>query len=69
LTAAATLVFAAATLALAELRFVPLLVVSIMAGGMAWVAMMSSLTVQEGVEPVATHLIAARANNRRILAE
>ena len=45
LTAAATLVFAGATLALAYLRFVPLLVVCMMAGGMAWLAMMSSLTV------------------------
>ena len=45
LTAAATLVFAGATLALAYLRFVPLLVASMMAGGMAWIAMMSSLTV------------------------
>jgi MFS family permease len=45
LTAAATLVFAGATLALAYLRFMPLLVASMMAGGMAWLAMMSSLTV------------------------
>jgi MFS family permease len=45
LTAAATLVFAGATLALAYLRFVPLLVACMMAGGMAWLAMMSSLTV------------------------
>src|SRR6266545_2198692 len=45
LTAAATLVFAGATLALAYVRFMPLLVASMMAGGMAWLAMMSSLTV------------------------
>src|SRR5207302_143620 len=45
LTAAATLVFAGAMLALAYLRFVPLVLVSTMAGGMAWMAMMSSLTV------------------------
>jgi MFS family permease len=45
LTVAATLVFAGATLALAYLRFVPLVVASMMAGGMAWIAMMSSLTV------------------------
>ncbi|MCI0393430.1 MAG: MFS transporter [Chloroflexi bacterium] len=45
LTAAAILVFAGATLALAYLRFVPLLVVCMLAGGMAWLAMMSSLTV------------------------
>lgn len=45
LTAAATLVFAGATLALAYLRFMPLLVACMMAGGVAWLAMMSSLTV------------------------
>jgi MFS family permease len=45
LTAAATLVFAGATLALAYLRFMPLLVACMMAGGMAWLAMMSSLSV------------------------
>ncbi|HLF73554.1 MAG TPA: MFS transporter [Anaerolineales bacterium] len=45
LTAAATLVFAGATIALAYLRFVPLLVACMMAGGLAWLAMMSSLTV------------------------
>jgi MFS family permease len=45
LTAAATLVFAGATLALAYLSFVPLLVVCMAAGGVAWMAMMSSLTV------------------------
>ncbi|HUS17291.1 MAG TPA: MFS transporter [Chloroflexia bacterium] len=44
-TGAATLVFAAATLALAYLRFMPLLVVCIAAGGVAWMAMMSGLTV------------------------
>ena len=45
LTAAATLVFAGATIALAYLRYVPLLVACMMAGGMAWLAMMSSLTI------------------------
>jgi len=45
LTAAATLVFAGATLALAYLRFMPLLVACMMAGGMAWLAILSSLTV------------------------
>jgi MFS family permease len=45
LTTLATLVFAGATLALAYLRFVPLLVVCLLAGGMAWLAMMSSLTL------------------------
>jgi MFS family permease len=44
LTTTATLVFALATLAFAYLRVVPLLVVSMMAGGVAWIAMMSSLT-------------------------
>jgi MFS family permease len=44
LTAAATLVFALTTLAFAYLRVVPLLVVCMMAGGVAWIAMMSSLT-------------------------
>lgn len=45
LTAAATLVFAGATLALAYLHFMPLLVACMIAGGMAWLAIMSSLTV------------------------
>jgi MFS family permease len=45
LTGVATLVFAGATLALAYLRFLPLLVACMMAGGVAWLAMMSSLTV------------------------
>lgn len=45
LTAAATLVFAGATLALAYLHFMPLLVVGMLAGGIAWMAMMSNLTV------------------------
>jgi MFS family permease len=45
LTAAATLVFAATTLALAYVRVVPLLVASMLAGGMAWLAILSSLTV------------------------
>ena len=45
LTALATLVFAGATLALAYLHVLPLLVACMMVGGMAWLAMMSSLTV------------------------
>lgn len=45
LAAAATLVFAGATLALAYLRSVPLLFVCMMAGGFAWLAMLSSLTI------------------------
>lgn len=45
LDAAGTLVFAGATLAIAYLRFVPLLVACMMAGGVAWLAMMSSLTI------------------------
>jgi MFS family permease len=45
LTVVATLVFAGATLALAYLRFVPLLVACMMIGGMAWLAMMSNLTI------------------------
>jgi MFS family permease len=45
LTASATLVFAGATLALAYLHLMPLLVVCMLAGGTAWMAMMSSLTV------------------------
>jgi MFS family permease len=44
LTGAATLVFAGATLALAYVHFLPLLVACLMAGGMAWLTMMSSLT-------------------------
>jgi len=44
LTGMATLVFAGALLALAYLRYVPLLVLCLMAGGMAWLTMMSSLT-------------------------
>src|SRR6266511_2595712 len=44
LTAAATLVFAGATLALAYVRFVPLVLVSTMAGGLAWLVMLSTLT-------------------------
>ena len=45
LTAAATLVFAGATLALAYVHLVPLLVACMMAGGMAWLTTMSSLTI------------------------
>jgi MFS family permease len=59
LTAAATLVFAGATLALAYLRFVPLLVVCMMAGGVAWLAMMSSLSV--AVQTAAPAWVRARA--------
>jgi MFS family permease len=43
LTAVATLVFAGATLAAAYLRFAPLVVVTTAAGGMAWLAVMSSV--------------------------
>jgi hypothetical protein len=39
------LVFAAATLALAYFRVVPLVVASTLLGGMAWIAMVSSLSV------------------------
>lgn len=42
---AATLMFAGATLALAYLRFVPLLLACTMVGGTAWLTMMSSLTL------------------------
>jgi MFS family permease len=44
-TAAATLLFAGATFALAYVHFLPLLLVCMMAGGMAWLSMMSSLTI------------------------
>jgi MFS family permease len=44
LTGIATLIFAGAVLALAYIHFVPLLVVCLLAGGMAWLSMMSSLT-------------------------
>lgn len=44
LTAGATLVFAGAVLALAYLRFVPLVMVGMMLGGIAWLSIMSSLT-------------------------
>ncbi|HMA37118.1 MAG TPA: MFS transporter [Chloroflexia bacterium] len=43
LTGAATLVFAGATLALAYLRFTPLVLVSMIGGGVAWMAMTSSV--------------------------
>ena len=45
LTAIATLMFAGATFALAYIHFVPLLVACMMVGGMAWLSMMSSLTI------------------------
>ena len=44
LIAAATLIFAGAMLALAFIHFVPLLVLCLLAGGTAWLTMMSSLT-------------------------
>jgi MFS family permease len=44
LTGAAALIFAGAVLALAYIQFVPLLVVCLLVGGMAWLTMMSSLT-------------------------
>lgn len=59
LTSAATLVFAAATLALAYLRFVPLLMVGMLAGGMAWLIMMSSLNV--AVQTASPAWVRARA--------
>lgn len=45
LAAMATAVFAGTTLALAYLRLLPLLLLGMIAGGMAWLAIMSSLTV------------------------
>ena len=45
LTAAATLVFAGATLALAYVRFTPLVLVCLVGGGIAWMAMTSSVNV------------------------
>jgi predicted MFS family arabinose efflux permease len=65
LTAAATLVFAGTTLALAYLRFVPLLVASMVAGGMAWLAMMSSLTV--AVQTASPAWMRARASSMYLL--
>jgi predicted MFS family arabinose efflux permease len=59
LTAAATLVFAGTTLALAYFRFMPLLLASTLAGGMAWLAMMSSLTV--AVQTASPAWVRARA--------
>lgn len=59
LTAAATLVFAGATLALAYLRSVPLLVACMLAGGMAWLTIMSSLTV--AVQTASPAWVRARA--------
>jgi MFS family permease len=44
LTGVATLLFAGAMLALAYIHFVPLLVVCLLVGGMAWLTMMSSLS-------------------------
>jgi MFS family permease len=44
LTGAATLIFAGAVLALAYIRLLPLLVVCLLVGGMAWLSMMSSLS-------------------------
>ena len=59
LTATATLVFAGTTLALAYLNVVPLLVVCMMAGGVAWITMMSSLT--SAAQTVSPAWVRARA--------
>lgn len=45
LTVAATLIYAGSTLALAYLRFLPVLVVCLMIAGMAWLTKMSTLTI------------------------
>ena len=58
---AATLVFAAATLALATLRSVPLLVASMMAGGMAW---LSSSPVIQSIPMTAAALATFNWNPR-----
>ena len=65
LTGAATLVFAAATLALASLRFVPLVVASMVAGGIAWMAMTSSVNV--AAQTAAPAWVRARAVSLYIL--
>ena len=65
LTAAATLVFAGATLALAYLRFMPLVLVSMVAGGMAWMAMTSSVNV--AAQTAAPAWVRARAVSLYIL--
>jgi len=59
LTTAATVVFAGTTLALAYVRFMPLLLLSMLAGGMAWMAMMSSLSV--AVQTAAPAWVRSRA--------
>jgi MFS family permease len=65
LTGAATLVFAGATLALAYLRFVPLVVACMVAGGIAWMAMTSSLNV--AAQTAAPAWVRARAVSLYIL--
>jgi MFS family permease len=65
LTTAATLVFALATLALAYLRFVPLVVVCMIAGGMAWMAVTSSVNV--AAQTAAPAWVRARAVSLYIL--
>ncbi len=65
LTTAATLVFAGATLALAYLRFVPLVLVGMVAGGMAWMAMTSSVNV--AAQTAAPAWVRARAVSLYIL--
>jgi MFS family permease len=65
LTSVATLVFAGATLALAYLRFVPLVVVCMIAGGMAWMAMTSSVNV--AAQTAAPAWVRARAVSLYIL--
>jgi predicted MFS family arabinose efflux permease len=65
LTAAATLVFAGATLALAYLRVLPLVLVTMVAGGIAWMAMTSSVNV--AAQTAAAAWVRARAVSLYIL--
>ncbi len=66
LTAGATLVFAGATLALAYLRFVPLVLVILLGGGVAWMVMTSSVNV--AAQTAAPAWMRARAVSLYILA-
>ena len=59
LTVGATLIFAAVTLALAYVHVLPLLLASMLAGGMAWLAILSSLTV--AAQTAAPSWVRARA--------
>lgn len=65
LTAVATLVFAGATLSLAYLRFVPLLLAMMIAGGIAWMAVTSSVNV--AAQTAAAAWVRARAVSLYIL--